>query len=391
MSVTFIIFHEIGNCFFVVGKAGDDYGKQLLKNKISEIQHGGGTDILEAIKDALDLLSSKGIIGGEIMLMTDGDDGTDYVSQVLPEAERLQVKIHTCAITTDASTLLPDLSEKTGGEYFMISNGGDIGEFINVMTGLLAQITSTDDTVSQLNILTETMSVSKDKETSMQFYLDRGLSQHTILSVFYNNKQVESISGRMISPSKTQIVNCTDDQRFSKLDCQFKQKPMEGQWTLAVTPKMVSGYEQSSVTVSVSASVENDLDGTFLVKGYIGVDELNFGSDDQSHQPWLEMAQVLDSQVLMASVRYNRWAVLNARVVARITHSYSSDSSIDLEMKDDGSAYHQGQGADLYENDGVYSVLLDSNLFESGHYSVQISVTGDDYTFYVSVFFYIQF
>ena len=352
-----------------------------MKNEINQIVADGGTNIRAGLEAALNLLESNGIIGGQIVLMTDGEDGSDWVNPILPRADQMQVTIHTCAITHDASTKLPELSEKgTGGSHFMISDASDIREFINVMTGLLITVTDGDETKTRVNLISEDVQVTSS-ENSVPIQFDMGLSEETIVTTFYSKDQISSMSGYMVPPSgkNDPSVNCVDDQRFSKLDCKFTTKPSAGKWTLKITPRMTSS-SAASVTVSASSTIPNDLDGTFLVKGYIGKSEIQI--DGQEPDKFWDMKRYnLDkSQVIMASVRYSRWAVLNAKVEAVIVNS--KGLSIKIPLEDNGAAYNKEEGADLYENDGIYSAKLDSTL-EVGTYSVQISVNGNENTFYV--------
>lgn len=357
-------------------KQGTADGKAQLKQAIFSLNANGGTCIQEGMNDALRLLAATGQKGGQIILMTDGENncGGDYIEMTKHGLRAQEAVVHTCAITASADGALKLYADMMHGKSFLITNGNDVVSFIQEMQALLSAATE-DSSTDKVTLMNEVIEVTAHKQVEQPIFLDKGLGKQNLITVMYNKNEVSSMSGEMVSPDKAaKEVPCQDESNYGKMNCELALKPTPGQWTLRMRPVSVNSQEtKTKVTVTASATVNKTESDTFSIVGTILKPTIYTGRKDVRF--W-EKDNLDHAQAFVATVSFGRFAVLGATVKAHITYQDGSKWSVDL--SDNGEAYRVGKGADLYENDGIYTALSDSFPKKEGRYSVVLEVVAEE-------------
>ena len=148
VKMQFILFnnkfevYNIDNTFFSVTMDN----KQSILNKIESIMAGGGTNIKEPLKRAIEIFKSSGSNDSikNIILLTDGEDNEreDFIEylKTISINDNIFNAIHTVGYGVDHDTeILKMISEKGRGNYLVASDSGNVKkEIANILGSILS-------------------------------------------------------------------------------------------------------------------------------------------------------------------------------------------------------------------------------------------------------------
>ena len=393
---------------------GNKKGKERLAQRISSIEAGGFTCIQSGLNLAIEMLKDEIPVGGSILLMSDGENtrcGTNadvFSDNFLPDSIGPVLSqgttVHTVAITDEADRNLEEIARLTGGLSFLIANSNNLNSFLVAFQSALIEMTQDD--VEQCQIIqTSTLELSPGSETIVPLLLDTGLTDTNLVSVFYD-PGLAPVTGTIIPPSVSTAggITCSDIPDQNRLLCEFDFKPEPGQWKLKIRSSSPFSSYRKEFTVSAASVVDSSIQDTFQIKAEVYADKFMVGNTGEEDSNWWK-GEGQNMQVIVASVSYGQYDVLEAQVEAVVEMSTTTNESVYhkqwiVRLVDDGKSYENSDvsSVDLYKNDGTYSGTfnLDSEGLYSGRYSVTIRVVGlDGTTFYVSdchrLFFFFTF
>ncbi len=97
--------------------------KAAIKKAISSIGDGGGTDIKPAVNAGLENLIACDADVKHLLLLTDGQDGSNGYNDLIQKALTNNITLSTVAIGTGCNTqLLSSLANSCGGRYYYVNN-----------------------------------------------------------------------------------------------------------------------------------------------------------------------------------------------------------------------------------------------------------------------------
>ena len=101
--------------------------KAAIKDKINQIQDGGGTTIKPALQEAVDVLAKNDASIKHIVLLTDGMGETNNYDDIVNSCAAHEITLSTVAVGDSSDKkLLRYLAEKCGGRYYYSDMSSDI-------------------------------------------------------------------------------------------------------------------------------------------------------------------------------------------------------------------------------------------------------------------------
>ncbi|RWS15356.1 epithelial chloride channel protein-like protein [Dinothrombium tinctorium] len=302
----------------------------------------GGTSIGGGLRKSVNLLNAalQGTkCSANIILATDGEQNEgETPADVLPDLLKLQIKVTTLAIGSDASADLENIADSTGGRVFKVNDDeaassavGDMHKNLESAVNKELDVEVTPIDVSSKNVVLEGNSVLKEKVV-----IDEGIGENTTFEVTTEDKK--KIEIELMSPkNKTYTekspeydLNTTPDKH------KFKFKVMDpGVWEVLLKKKTKSkrsldSSERVTATILVKSFPKAKSNKTIRLEGDLSSRVLTYPEPLR----------------ISAELGVGSFPVINAAVEAIIE---SGDKRSTISLNDNGF------NPDEVANDGIYS------------------------------------
>ncbi|KAK3586501.1 hypothetical protein CHS0354_033524 [Potamilus streckersoni] len=335
----------------------NDTDRHILQNITSSLFASGGTGIGQGLLNAKLLFESSGMSTreSEIILLTDGEENIPpYIANVTDALIEAGIVVHTISITEDAQKNLKDLAQATGGTFLTFLEEQSVS-FIDVLSQVIISSDATPDTNTPETIASHSKNTLANENYTETFKVDNGLGKDTKLTVRSAAPSSSPVLLTVVCPDGISIQNTVTSTGTQSLLCgNNKASTMPGTYTYTL-----SSPEATSYNVYVTSSPRGSNAEVVRVRSWLSDTEIDFASASTIR--------------LYADVEKGRSPVLNAKVSGMLIRG--DGSAINLGLHDNG------KGADLYEDDGLYTTYLYKNYFTSdGRYNMKITVSGDEGT-----------
>ncbi|XP_064595911.1 calcium-activated chloride channel regulator 1-like [Liolophura sinensis] len=318
----------------------------------------GGTSIGDGLKKAIEVLSSgeENPAGGVILLVTDGQDGSPYVTQVKNQAISKHIIIDAIAVTEKADKRIEELVEDTSGSIYYFSNR--VG--FNALNEALITIgqRGTEARNRPILLLSNSVTIMGNHSYEDTVIIDSSIGRKTEFLIGHSSHditiEVTTPSGRKISRNDSEYIT---DTVFSLTQIQIPGMAEKGDWKLSVgNPNSM----EQSVTITVISGTADRSDPILTSAAW---------TKRTVQFPY-------EHQILYVSVSKGLSPVLYADVVAtleRPNNSNGTASNLKLPVKDNGA------GGDVAKDDGIYTTYV-TYFSENGRYNVKVKVTASPET-----------
>ncbi|KAL3846504.1 hypothetical protein ACJMK2_017484 [Sinanodonta woodiana] len=331
----------------------NDTNRQNLKNTIMSLTTGGGTGIGLGLLKAKDLFvaSGKGTRESEIILITDGEENVaPYIANVTDVLIKAGIVVHTISITQDAQQNLKDLAQATGGTSLTFLEKQSVS-FIDVFSQVIISGDAIPDTNSPETIISYSKSAKANENYTEQFVIDYGLGKHTMLTVTSSSSSSPVIV-TVVCPDRNKTHSTITSTGTLNIACGNNgTSTMPGSYSYSLSSAGATNYN-----VYVTSSPRGLNADVIRARCWLSDTDIDFTSPSTIR--------------LYVDVEKGRSPVLNAIVTGMLIRG--NGSSVNLTLHD------TGKGADLMENDGLYTTYLYKNYFtDNGRYNMKIRVSSD--------------
>ncbi|XP_042318344.1 calcium-activated chloride channel regulator 1-like [Sceloporus undulatus] len=332
------------------------YLQQIISDNVRETLKtylpttaSGGTSICSGVRTGFQVFLQKYVSteGCEIVLLTDGEDGT--VSSCFSEVQSSGSIIHTIALGPSAAKELEMLADMTGGLKFSATDTLDSNGLIDAFS----RISSGSGNISQQSIQLESKgeSISPHKWLDGTVSIDKTVGNDTFFVVTWS-LSIYPPGIFMIDPkgkrySQTDFVIESTNVRTARL--KIPGTAEAGEWTYSIQNTHTTAQV---LTITVTTRAASATVPPVTVKSYMNRDTNNYPNPI----------------VIYAEVSQGFLPVIGANVTATVE---SEKISTEIELLDDGS------GADILKHDGIYSRYFTA-FKENGRYSIKVRVQGND-------------
>ncbi|XP_027701419.1 calcium-activated chloride channel regulator 1-like [Vombatus ursinus] len=276
--------------------------------------------------------------GSEIVLLTDGEDST--ISTCFDEVKQSGAIIHTVALGPSAAKDLEELSKMTGGVKTASTDNAQNNGLIDAFSSL----SSGNGLITQRSIQLESKGATlKDGEwMNGTVTVDSTVGNDTLFLVTWTAQQPQMF----VSDPSGKIYDTFSVDAISKMAyLKIPNTAKDGIWTY----NLMSSAQTLTLTVTSRAANPNVTPIT--VDSKMNKDTSTFPSP----------------MVVYAEVRQGSVPIIGATVTALIESA--DGTTVTLELLDNGA------GADVSENDGVYSRYFRSYK-ANGRYSLKVRALG---------------
>ncbi|XP_071846825.1 calcium-activated chloride channel regulator 1-like [Apostichopus japonicus] len=335
-----------------------DTVRRTLANLVP-VDANGGTCIGCGMEEALKILRAFGDPGGsKILLMTDGEDGEHQRRMSMrDEYFRNKVTIDAVAITNAASQNLVELTEKTGGRFYLQT---DSSTSFGLRDALNANSGGASDFETRVEIRSAVIVFDVgDIEYPGSVVIDETVGRLTTFDFTYfhpNPSGEASVHITVESPSGQTFRRFSefyeDDLEFKKVLIRIPDIAEPGEWRYFIYNQDTTAAHDVIVSVASFPSQEG-VDpitvSSFLCGSLIGI---------VNNKP----------MVAYAEVRQRFYPVVGARVIATV----ETPTGVPIELQ----LFDNGAGADLTKNDGIYSRYF-ARFSGVGYYGFSVRVVNN--------------
>ncbi|KAK3586511.1 hypothetical protein CHS0354_033531 [Potamilus streckersoni] len=334
----------------------NDADRQNLKNIVLSLTADGGTGIGKGLLQAKELLeaSAMGTHESEIILITDGEENIPpFIANVTDVLIKAGIVVHTISVTQSAQHNLKDLAQATGGTYMAFLEKQSV-TFIDVFSQVIISGDAIPDTNTPETIISYSKSAAANENYTEAFVIDYGLGKDTMLTVTSTSSS-SPVLVTVVCPdgNKTQsIITSTGTLNIACGDNGTSTMP--GVYSYSLSSSGTTNYN-----VYVTSSPRGSNADVVRVRCWLSDTEVDFTSSSTIR--------------LYVDLKKGRSPVLNAIVTGMLIRG--DGSSVNLTLPD------TGKGADLSENDGLYTIYLYKNYFTgNGRYNMKIMVSSAEGT-----------
>ncbi|XP_077882775.1 calcium-activated chloride channel regulator 4 [Ictidomys tridecemlineatus] len=315
------------------------------RNKLLEslpTRASGGTSICSGIEAAFQVIKKlkPQIDGSEIVLLTDGEDGT--TGRCVDAVKRSGAVIHLIALGPSAEQAVIQMSTETGGKHIYASDNAENNGLIDAFGALTSE--NADPTQKSFQLESKGLTLDNDLWMNDTVIIDSTVGKETFFLVTWE-KNPPSIS--LWNPSGTLTEAFTQDTISKMAYLSIPGTAQVGTWTYSLQAKA----NTETLTMTVTSRAANSSVPPITVNAKMNKDTNSFPS------PMIVYAQVLQGYL----------PILGASVTA-IIESNSGKTQV-LKLLDNGA------GADSFKEDGVYSRYFTS-YSENGRYNLKVRAHG---------------
>uniref|UniRef100_A0A8D2AKR4 VWFA domain-containing protein n=1 Tax=Sciurus vulgaris TaxID=55149 RepID=A0A8D2AKR4_SCIVU len=315
------------------------------RNKLLEslpTQAYGGTSICSGIEAAFQVIEklNSQIDGSEIVLLTDGEDGT--TGRCIDAVKQSGAIIHLIALGPSADEAVIEMSNITGGKHILASDIAENNGLIDAFASLTSE--NADTTQKLLQLESKGLTLNNDPWMNDTVIIDSTVGKDTFFLVTWE-KQPPSIS--LWNPNGTLTEAFTQDTLSKMAYLSIPGTAQVGTWTYSLQ----ANANPEILTMTVTSRAANSSVPPITVNAKMNKDTNSFPS------PMIVYAQVLQGYL----------PIIGANVTAFI-ESKSGKMEV-LELLDNGA------GADSFKDDGVYSRYFTS-YSENGRYNLKVRAHG---------------
>ncbi|XP_028667223.1 calcium-activated chloride channel regulator 1-like isoform X2 [Erpetoichthys calabaricus] len=322
-----------------------DYASRTALTKYLPNLASGGTSICSGIRKAFEVfrkLNSQ-INGNEIVLLTDGEDGT--VGSCVNEVQTSGTIIHTIALGPSAAKELETMSNITGGLQFSATDSLDSNGLIDAFAGISARDGNTSNQALQLESAGK--NIPGNSWLNGTVSIDRTVGNDTFFVVTW---QAAKPTISVFSPTGIDYSGSfVEDTALKVSRLKIPGTAEAGNWHYHIL-NINSAAQTLTMTVTSRPASVNDPPVT--VNAHMNADS----------------ADAKTPIKVYAEVSKGYLPVLRATVTAFIE---SNTNNQELRLLDNGA------GADAIKNDGVYSGYF-INFSGNGRYSLKVKVQGGE-------------
>ncbi|KAL3846499.1 hypothetical protein ACJMK2_017479 [Sinanodonta woodiana] len=352
-----VSFSTVATTLAPLREIKNDTDRQILENIISSLSAWGSTGIGQGLLNAKLLFESSGMSTreSEIILLTDGEENIEpFIANVTGELIEAGIVVHTIAVTEDAQKNLKDLAQATGGTFLTFLEDQSV-TFIDVLSQVVISSDAIPDTNTPETIASFNKNALANEIYTGNFNVDSGLGKDTKLMVKTTAPSSSPVSLTVVCPDGFNIQNIVTSTGTQTILCgNDKASTMVGTYTYTL-----SSPEATSYNVYITSYPRGSSTDVVRVRSWLSDTEVDFDSASTIR--------------LFVDVEKGKSPVLNAKVTGMLIRG--DGSSVNLALHDDG------KGADLHENDGLYTTYLYKHYFiNNGRCSMKISVSSDEGT-----------
>ncbi|XP_078612939.1 calcium-activated chloride channel regulator 1-like [Branchiostoma floridae x Branchiostoma japonicum] len=303
----------------------------------------GGTCIWCGLRKGIEALETAGSPHGSvILLITDGEDSSPYVSEVLPDLLTKEIIVNTIAISQNADDKLESLAEGTGGLSFFSGNGDSIA-LDNAFTATFEEKAESKG----VSLLSAEKTISGQQTYANHLFVDNSVGDNTTFSFSWVNGPPPTI--RMVTPLGLVITegHSMYDVTSDTITIEIPATATPGKWTYNITN---NGPGNQDITIIATSNPANNNE-PITVSAQVSAASLDYTSSRPT------------SLKIFASVRKGYLPVLGAVVKVLIKKPDGQVEEITL--------LDNGAGADVTKNDGIYSRYF-YNFTADGRYGVSV-------------------
>ncbi|KAK3586513.1 hypothetical protein CHS0354_033532 [Potamilus streckersoni] len=334
----------------------NDTDRQNLKNIVLSLTAVGGTGIGKGLLKAKELFeaSKMGTYESEIILITDGEENIEpYIANVTDVLIKAGIVVHTISVTQNAQHNLKDLAQATGGTYMAFLENPSV-TFIDVFSQVIISGDAIPDTNTPGTIISYSKSAAANENYTEIFVIDSGLGKDTMLTVTSTSSS-SPVLVTVACPDGNKTQSTVTSTGTLNIACGSNgTSTMPGTYSYSLSSSGSTNYN-----VYVTSSPRSLNADVVRVRCWLSDTEVDFTSSSTIR--------------LYVDVEKGRSPVLNAIVTGMLIRG--DGSSVNLTLHD------TGRGADLLENDGLYTTYLYKNYFMgNGRYNMKIMVSSAEGT-----------
>ena len=282
-----------------------------------------------------------------IALMTDGGENeAPYISAVLPGLIADNIIVSSVGLGAYSDIALTDLSSKTGGKFYSVPSG-DAQALADAFNSIGNSVSGA---VPSSSLTSETLTIKPGETGTSDIIMDQTVGQRTVFTIIAGGSGIDisDLSATLTDPNGTVYDSTYSGYKadtISKLLITYTiaGTAAPGKWTATVTNK--DALNTASVTVQASSS-------------------------SSAGQAPITLTAKLDSSrvsypavVRVTASLFSSEAIIKANVLAEVKDPLGNVNTINLR--------DNGQGADIFPLDGVYSGFF-TGYKANGRYSVQV-------------------
>ncbi|KAL3846505.1 hypothetical protein ACJMK2_017485 [Sinanodonta woodiana] len=331
----------------------NDNDRRHLKNVIMSLTADDRTGIGRGLLKAKELFdaSGKGTRESEIILITDGEENeAPYIADVTNALIKAGIVVHTISITQDAQQNLKNLAQATGGTFLAFLEKQSVS-FIDVFSQVIISGDAIPDTNTPGTIISYSKSAAANENYTEQFVIDYGLGKDTMLTVMSTSSSSPVIV-TVVCPDGNKTHSTITSTGTLSIACGNNgTSTMPGSYSYSLSSAGATNYN-----VYVTSSPRGSNADVIRARCWLSDTDVDFTSPSTIR--------------LYADVERGRSPVLNAIVTGMLIRG--NGSSVNLTLHD------TGKGADLLENDGLYTTYMYKDYFTgNGRYNMKIRVFSD--------------
>ncbi|RWS10441.1 epithelial chloride channel protein-like protein [Dinothrombium tinctorium] len=314
------------------------------ENLISSIvdDNLGSTSIGGGLRRSLNMLISalkNEKCSANIILATDGEQNTgETPADVLPDLLKLQVKVSTLAIGTDASPDLEEIAKSTGGQVFYVNDDEAALSAISSMHRNLLSLVEKELDVDKVPIYVTCRNVflGNNSRVEEKVLIDPGIGKDTTFEVFIKDKK--KIGVCIQSPNKKEYTEKSPeyDKKTTENMHSFRFKIADsGDYIVTLEKKkrfkrFVDPLDRLAVTLSVKSFPKANVTETVQLVGKLSNRVLTYPHPIR----------------VFVELGVGKFPIINATVVTVIE---GDGKEVTIKLHDNG------RSPDLAPNDGIYS------------------------------------
>ncbi|XP_023243254.1 calcium-activated chloride channel regulator 1-like [Centruroides sculpturatus] len=330
-----------------------------LSKSLPDKDDGGTTAIGKALEAGIEVLKNNtddSIEGGVIILITDGEENVvPFIKEKVPRLLKEKVIVNTVAFGNMASDKLENLTKITGGKGFFFGDLNGTRPTSDLDAAFLESVTSQADIDLQpVKIVDEMIYFMERNETYQErrIWIDKELGKNTIftfLSTVINgfDMQIYDPNNKLYDKSSPEF---SIDMNVRKRIQVTIPNAQSGQWTIRF--HRTQFHLPITISMSLTSEPKDIRDQPIRVRSWLSDFQLEFPAHAKVY----------------AEVKKGYNAVVNAKVIATVERPMGK--SVDIVLKDSGA------GADVLQNDGIYSAYF-THFNGNGRYAVVANVVND--------------
>ncbi|XP_072025963.1 calcium-activated chloride channel regulator 4-like [Amphiura filiformis] len=316
----------------------------------------GISNIGEGIQFGRAQLANKNIFGGRMLVITDGEENSSpSISNIIHLLDDYQITVDTIAIGPESDEDLESLTRVTGGQSFYHS--GSSSTLDEAFKAFSERNRDTSDAL--ITVFTKSVQLAPTQTDTSDVIIDASIGGDTQFLFDYSQGDA-SIEGTLTGPGGITITK-TDSEYVTDTDFSLTRITITGQatagpWQLNL---MNTSPSPQNVTIIVQSRARKDGSGNQVdpirATATWGKESVGIMGDTVA----------TNNQTLFVTVSKGYVPVLNAGVTATV--SVPGGDVQPFAVNDDGL------GADIQENDGIYSAFL-TEFKGEGRYGMSVMV-----------------